>query len=54
MKCHYCEREAVYAAKKEGVKVGLCERHFEEQMEALSENEGLAALEERIEIDRSE
>lgn len=54
MKCHYCEKDAVYAAEKEGVKVGLCERHFKQQVEALSEDEGLAALQERIEIDRTE
>lgn len=54
MQCHHCERDAVYAAEKDGVKVGLCERHFKEQMEALSEDDSLAALQERIEIDRTE
>ncbi len=28
MQCHYCDREAAYAAEKDHIKVGLCERHF--------------------------
>jgi hypothetical protein len=54
MKCHYCERDAVYAAEKDGIKVGLCEGHFKEQMESLSEDERLASLAERIESERLE
>lgn len=54
MKCHYCERDAVYAAEKDGVKVGLCDRHFKEQMESLSEDERLASLAERIESEKLE
>jgi hypothetical protein len=54
MKCHYCDDDAVYAAETEGVKVGLCERHFQERVEELTENESLKALRERTEIDRAE
>jgi len=35
MKCHYCDRDAAYAAEKDGLKVGLCERHFRTQVESL-------------------
>lgn len=54
MQCHYCNREAAYAAEKEGVKVGLCEDHFRERLEDLAESDDLAALQEKIDIDRTE
>jgi len=54
MHCHYCDREAAYAAEKDGVKVGLCEDHFQERMESLAESEELAALQEQLDIDRAE
>jgi hypothetical protein len=54
MKCHYCDSEAAYAAEKDGVKVGLCERHFRERMEELSESEELQSLREQLDIDRTE
>jgi len=54
MKCHYCDDDAVYAAETEGVKVGLCERHFQERVEELTDEESLKALRERTEIDRAE
>jgi hypothetical protein len=53
MQCHYCDRKAVYAAEKDGVRVGLCERHFRDRVEELAESEELAALQERINIDRT-
>ena len=53
MLCHYCDRKAAYAAEKDGVKVGLCERHFRERVEELAESEELAALREQIDIDRT-
>ena len=37
MRCHYCDREAAYAAASDGVRVGLCERHLRSQIEELSE-----------------
>lgn len=54
MKCHYCEDGAVYAAETEGIKVGLCEQHFQERVEELADDEGLEALREQTEIDRAE
>lgn len=54
MQCHYCERDAAYAAEKDGIKVGLCEEHFQEQMERLAESDELAAVQEQIDVERSE
>ncbi|MFB6108125.1 MAG: DUF6757 family protein [Haloplanus sp.] len=54
MKCHYCDHEATYAVEKDGIKVGLCERHFRERIEELAESDELAALREKIDIDRTE
>lgn len=51
--CHYCDREAAYAAAHDGVSVGLCEQHFREQIEELAESEELAAVRERIDVDRT-
>jgi hypothetical protein len=54
MRCHYCEHDAAYAAEKDGIKVGLCEEHFRERVEALAESDELEALREQIDVDRAE
>jgi len=54
MQCHYCDREAAYAAEKEAVKVGLCEEHFQERVEELADSDELAAIEEEIDVDQPE
>lgn len=54
MHCHYCDREAAFAAEHEGVKVGLCEEHFQEQIETLTDEDTMEALRERVDIDRTE
>ncbi|WP_164974723.1 DUF6757 family protein [Halegenticoccus tardaugens] len=54
MYCHYCDREAAYAAEKDGVRVGLCDEHFRERLEALADSDGLAALRERLDVDRTD
>lgn len=54
MQCHYCDREAVYAAEKDAVRVGLCEEHFQRRMEELADSDDLAALEERIDIEHAD
>jgi len=54
MRCHYCDREAAYAAEKGGVRVGLCEEHFQKRLEELSESEELAAMRDRSDLDRTE
>jgi hypothetical protein len=50
MQCHYCERDAAYAAESEGVRVGLCEEHFRERVEELAEDEGLESLREEVDV----
>ena len=54
MQCHYCDREAAVAADHEGGKVGLCEEHFQEQIETLTDESTMEALRERVDIDRTE
>jgi hypothetical protein len=53
MKCHYCNREAAFAAESDGIKVGLCEQHFRERLEELAEADELKALKERVDVDRT-
>jgi hypothetical protein len=54
MQCHYCENEAAFAADHEGIRVGLCEEHFREQLESLSDSDAMEDLRERVDIDRTE
>lgn len=54
MRCHYCDREAAYAAEKDSIRVGLCEEHFRERLEELAESDELSALREQIDVDRAE
>lgn len=54
MQCHYCERAADITVEKDGVKVGVCETHFKEQMEELADSELLPDIESELDIDRSE
>lgn len=54
MRCHHCDREADIAVEKDGIKVGVCETHFREQMEALADSDALSNLEEELDIDGPE
>lgn len=54
MECHYCERDADISVEKDGVRVGVCEEHFREQMEDLADSEWLGGVEEELDIDRRE
>ena len=54
MRCHYCDREAAFAAESNGVTVGLCESHFRERLQELAEADGLETLRERVDVDRAE
>lgn len=54
MRCHYCDRDADVAVEKDGVKVGVCEDHFQEQMEELSDSDALENLREELDIDGAE
>jgi hypothetical protein len=54
MRCHYCDRDADVAVEKDGIKVGVCEAHFREQMEELADSEALGDLQEELDIDGPE
>lgn len=54
MQCHYCDCEAEITVEKEGIQVGVCERHFQEQMEELAEADVLGGVEEELDIDSVE
>lgn len=52
MQCHYCEDEAALAVEKDGIKVGLCEAHFRDRLEELSDSGFLDDIQEDLNIDR--
>jgi len=54
MECHYCAERADVVVEKEGVRVGVCEEHFREQMEALAETEWLEEFEADVDVDKAE
>ena len=54
MQCHYCDRDAEIAVEKEGIKVGVCKTHFQEQMEDLADSEWLEDVEDQLDINRRE
>ena len=54
MNCHYCDREAAFAAESDGVRVGLCEDHFRDRLEDLAESDALEELQEKVDVDRAE
>ena len=54
MNCHYCDREAAFAAESDELKVGLCEEHFRERLQELAEADGLETLKEQVDVDRAE
>ena len=54
MECHYCEAEADVVVEKSGIRVGVCERHFREQMEQLAAEDTTEQLREQLDIDRAE
>jgi len=53
MQCHYCDRDADLTVEKGGLKVGVCEQHFQEQLDELSDSDALQRLREQLEIERS-
>ncbi|MFB6112578.1 MAG: DUF6757 family protein [Halodesulfurarchaeum sp.] len=53
MQCHYCEREADITVDKDGLRVGLCEEHFQERLEELSESVALDDLRQQLDVDRT-
>jgi len=54
MHCHYCDREAAFAAESDGVRVGLCEEHFRERLDELADSDALEQLREQVDVDRAE
>lgn len=54
MECHYCDRGADIAVEKDGIKVGVCQAHFKEQMEQLADSEWLDGVEDDLDIDHRE
>ena len=54
MQCHYCDGGADVTVEKDGVRVGVCEEHFREQMEDLADSEWLERIEGELDIDRAE
>jgi hypothetical protein len=53
MQCHYCDRDADLTVEKDGLKVAVCEEHFQERLDDISDSETLQQLREQLEIDRS-
>ncbi len=54
MLCHYCDRDADVAVEKEGLKVGLCEDHFQDRMTELADSEALADIDDGLDVDSPE
>ncbi|MFC7044191.1 DUF6757 family protein [Halobacteriaceae archaeon GCM10025711] len=54
MQCHYCDRPADLTVDKDGVRVGLCEEHFQDRLEELAESDAITGLREQLDIDRTE
>lgn len=53
MQCHYCDDDdAALAVEKDGIKVGLCEDHFRDRLEELSESGFLDDIQDDLNIDR--
>jgi len=54
MECHYCEADADVTVEKNGVRVGVCEEHFREQMEELADAEWIEDIDEQFDVERAE
>ncbi|QZA87606.1 hypothetical protein K0C01_07245 [Salinarchaeum sp. IM2453] len=54
MQCHYCDDDAVYAAESDGIKVGLCEQHFQERLEELAESDAFKRIKDQVDVNRRE
>ncbi|MFB6218276.1 MAG: DUF6757 family protein [Halobacteriaceae archaeon] len=53
MRCHYCDEPADLTVETGGVRVGLCEEHFRDRLEELSEDD-MEGLRERFDVDQAE
>ena len=54
MECHYCDDGADVVVEKDGIRVGVCETHFREQMDALADSDALEEIQEQLDVDRAE
>ena len=54
MECHYCDDSADVVVEKDGIRVGVCETHFREQMDALADSDALEEIQEQLDVDRAE
>ena len=52
MHCHHCSREATFTAETDGIRVGLCDRHFRDEFTRLARSETFSHLRQRLDIDR--
>ncbi|GGL46521.1 DUF6757 family protein [Halocalculus aciditolerans] len=53
MRCHYCDSNADLSVEKDGVRVALCEDHFQDRLDELADSDALAELREQLDIDRA-
>jgi len=53
MECHYCGHSADVTVEADGVRVGLCEDHFRERLEEISESAAMEDLRDELDIDRA-
>lgn len=51
MQCHFCDRGADVTVEKGGVRVGVCETHFREQMDELADSELLEDVAEDVDVE---
>ncbi len=49
MRCHWCDRRAIYAPESDGIRVGLCRRHLQARLAEFGDAEQLAELGEKLE-----
>lgn len=54
MECHHCNEKADVVVEKDGIRVGVCERHFREQMDELADSGWMEDIEEQLDVDRAE
>lgn len=45
MQCHFCELPADVVVETDGVRVGVCEAHFREQLDELADTDWLTQVE---------
>ena len=54
MYSHFLSIVISFSVVKDGIRVGVCETHFREQMEELSESEWVEDIQDQLDVDRAE